>query len=160
MNKAYLLTGGNLGNRKSNLRQALDQISVCCGTIVGRSALYETAAWGKTDQPAFLNQALVIDTAFAPEQLLAELLRIEEEIGRVRKEKFGARVIDIDILLYGDHVMKSATLIIPHPQLAFRRFALTPLAEVAPQAVHPLSLKTIAQLLDDCTDELEVKKVE
>lgn len=156
MNKAYLLTGGNLGERDKNLRQAREQIILTCGAIVMQSALYETAAWGKRDQPRFLNQALVVETGLPPEVLLRNLLSIEDQIGRVRKEKFGPRLIDIDILFYDDVVLNTPALKLPHPEVQNRRFALTPLAEISPALVHPVLGKTISQLLDECMDELEV----
>lgn len=159
MNKAYLLTGGNLGNRVENLVQARDLIAARCGKIANESAFYETAAWGMEDQPAFLNQALCLITDIPPVDLMMELLAIEQEIGRVRDQKYGPRKIDIDMLLYDEEVIDTAELMLPHPQLPHRRFALTPLAEIAPRLVHPLSGKTITRLLKDCKDILPVKKV-
>ena len=159
MNYAYLLTGGNLGERKQNLRQARQQISLSCGKLVAESSIYETAAWGKRDQPRFLNQALKLETTLLPELLLKELLHIEDQIGRVRKEKFGPRLIDIDILFYegGESViMDSPHLKLPHPEVQNRRFALTPLNEIAPTLVHPVLEKNISQLLEQCPDDLEV----
>lgn len=158
MNNAYLLTGGNLGDRLRNLDQAMDQIRLAGCSIVAASALYETAAWGLEQQPKFLNQALEISTSLHPEELLVQLLAIEERIGRVRKEKFGPRLIDIDILLYGSLVINTPTLKLPHPELVNRRFALTPLAEIAGALLHPVFNKTINQLLEECTDTLTVTK--
>ena len=158
MNKAYLLTGGNLGDRERNLRQAIKQISLSAGTLLKESALYETAAWGLENQPRFLNQALVFETTLPPERLLVELLEIEQQIGRVRKEKYGPRLIDIDILLYDDLIVSSPSLKLPHPELANRRFALTPLAEIAGNLIHPVSGKSISQLLEECADPLAVRK--
>src|ERR1700741_887992 len=100
MNKAFLLTGGNLGERESSLSKAQRLIELQCGTLIGMSSLYETAPWGNHDQPAFLNQALEINTEMGPLKLLKQLLKIEKLIGRVRKEKYGPRCIDIDILFY------------------------------------------------------------
>jgi 2-amino-4-hydroxy-6-hydroxymethyldihydropteridine diphosphokinase len=158
MNKAYLLTGGNLGKREKNLARARTLIDHSCGAVTDASSLYETAAWGKTDQPGFLNQALAIQTALPPQELLSRLLEIEKEIGRVREEKYGPRIIDIDILLFDGHIVHDPQLIVPHPQLQNRRFALTPLAEIAPGLIHPVFKKTIRELLDLCPDPLEVKK--
>ena len=158
MKKAYLLMGGNLGDRLRNLNEAADALQKL-GKIVSVSSYYETAAWGKIDQPSFINQALVLETRLAPEQLLLRLLEIEQRIGRIRKEKYGPRLIDIDILLYEQLVLNSTALQLPHPQLPNRRFALTPLAEIAPELQHPVLHKSIAALLDICPDTLEVKKL-
>jgi 2-amino-4-hydroxy-6-hydroxymethyldihydropteridine diphosphokinase len=159
MNKAYLLTGGNMGKREENLARAREQISRYCGDIINASSLYETAAWGKEDQPSFLNQALELQTILRPRLLLKELLNIERKTGRVRKEKYGPRIIDIDILLFNDEMINEPGLNIPHPELQNRRFALTPLAEIAAGTIHPVLHKSIHQLLDECADKLEVKKI-
>ncbi len=158
MNTAYLLIGGNLGNRNAYLAEAHRHIQQFCGNIVHSSAIYETAAWGKTDQPSFYNQSLVLETALDPEKLMEELLAIETLMGRERKEKLGPRIIDLDILLIDDKVINSPLLQLPHPALAFRRFALLPLHEVAPTLWHPVLKKNIGQLLQECTDPLNVQK--
>lgn len=158
MNKVYLLTGGNVGNREQYLRQSADLIEAACGKIIRRSSLYETAAWGKTDQPAFLNQALQLATELPPEELMKRLLGIEETIGRKRAEKYGPRTIDIDILLYGDEIINFPLVTIPHPQMTNRRFVLVPLHEIAPDYKHPVLHKTITALLATCPDPLPVKK--
>lgn len=156
MNTAYLLTGGNMGNREENLAQAREAIQEHCGKIKAASSLYETAAWGKTDQPSFLNQALYIETKLTPRQLLKQLLKIEEEIGRKRKEKYGPRIIDIDILFFNDEIYDSPSLKIPHPEIQNRRFVLAPLAEIAPEFVHPVLKKSITELLSITGDQLGV----
>ena len=158
MNKAYLLTGGNLGDREQNLATARELISQQCGTITAASALYETAAWGKTDQPSFLNQAIEIETALTARQLIRRILKVEKLMGRGREEKYGPRLIDIDILLFNNEKHNYPLLKLPHPEMQNRRFALLPLAEIVPEMEHPLLKKTITELLKDCKDELPVKK--
>ena len=155
--KAYLLIGGNLGDRLHNLAGARMLIEKECGNISKRSSIYETAAWGMQDQPAFLNQAIELITVMPASDLMSCLLGIEQSLGRIRHEKFGPRLIDIDILLYNNEIHHSPFLKIPHPRLPERRFALKPLAEIAPFLVHPVLHKSISDLLKDCDDPLEVK---
>ena len=116
------------------------------------------AAWGKEDQPAFLNQALEIETELTARQLMRRILKVEKLMGRVRKEKYGPRLIDIDILLYADEIHNYKLLKLPHPEMQNRKFALLPLAEIAPHIIQPVLQKTITELLAVCKDELEVKK--
>ncbi len=158
MNTAYLLIGGNLGNRSAYLQTARQLIQQSCGNIVHSSSIYETAAWGMTHQPSFYNQALTIETDLPPEKLMQELLRIEEMMGRERTIKMGPRIIDLDILLIDGLIISTPLLTLPHPALPLRRFALLPLEEIAPTLVHPVSGKSIKQLLKDCTDTLDVQK--
>ncbi|OQP54694.1 2-amino-4-hydroxy-6-hydroxymethyldihydropteridine diphosphokinase [Niastella yeongjuensis] len=159
MNKVFLLIGGNMGDRLQNLHQAIALLSATCGPVIQQSAVYETAAWGKTDQAAFLNQALLLTTALTPQELITTILSVEEKMGRLRMEKNGPRVIDIDIIFYNDLVIHEPHLTIPHPQLQNRRFVLIPLVEIAPAYVHPIFNKTVTALLEECKDDLEVKLI-
>ena len=147
-----------MGNREKNLARAKKLISEKAGKVTRASSLYETAAWGKTDQPSFYNQALELETTLPPKDLLKLLLEIEKKLGRQRDEKYGPRTIDIDILLYGDQIFNDPQLRIPHPELQNRRFALTPLAEIGPGLVHPVFKKSITELLAICSDTLEVTR--
>ena len=156
MNTAYLLAGSNMGNRTAYLQQATKVIEEQCGSIIARSHIYETAAWGVLDQPSFYNQAFAVQTLLPPEQLMQTLLNIEAEIGRQRVQKMGPRIIDLDVLLIDNLIINTPLLIVPHPHLTERRFALTPLAEIAPEIVHPLVNKTITELLTECSDMLPV----
>ncbi len=159
MNIAYLLIGGNLGDREQNLALAVARIlKAAGGQLLARSALYETAAWGNTDQPEFLNQALQISTRYTAATLLKKMLAVEQELGRVRAEKFGPRVIDIDIIFFNDEVIHTKNLRVPHPYMQERRFVLTPLQEIAPDIIHPVLQKTVTELLEICPDDLAVTK--
>ena len=158
MNRTYLLIGGNVGNRQENLSRATTMIESKVGKILRASSLYETAAWGVTDQPSFLNQVLLVETKLDPEQVLDAILSIETEMGRKRTEKFGPRTIDVDILFFNDLIMHKNALTIPHPQLHLRRFTLEPLNEIAPKFIHPIFKKSISELLQQSADPLVVKK--
>ncbi len=154
----FLLLGSNLGDRIDNLNRSLRFIESDLGRLIRQSSIYSTEAWGVTDQPEFLNQVVEIDTKLAPELLLKGIKRIESAIGRQRRERWGPREIDIDILLYGSVIVSTDQLQIPHRGLPHRRFALVPLAEIAPSSIHPVFDKTIADLLKVCTDPLVVRR--
>lgn len=155
----YLLLGSNLGDRIDNLKQAIKYIW-SFSEIVKISSVYETAPWGVTDQPSFYNQVLEIKTATDPKSLLNEILKIEQLLGRVRKVKWGARIIDIDILYYGTQLINENDLIIPHPGITERRFTLEPLVEIAPDFIHPITGKTNLEMLELLDDQLSVKKLD
>ena len=127
--------------------------------VIRRSSIYETAAWGKTDQAPFLNQAIVLETSLDAPTLMRQLLTLEEQMGRVRTERYGSRTIDIDILFFNEDVIRLPWLTIPHPEVANRRFALVPMDEIAADYVHPVLQKTIHALLTQCPDKLDVKKL-
>ena len=154
---AYLLLGSNLGDRAALLHAAQAYLAATAGEVLAASALYETAAWGREDQPAFLNQALALRTALSAEQLLEQCLATEHQAGRERLERWGSRTLDVDILFYGPAIIDQPTLAVPHPRLAERRFALVPLAEIAPQLRHPQLGLNVAELLARCPDPLPVR---
>lgn len=159
MNKVYLLTGGNLGHPQAVLQAAKEAIALQCGAVVTASSVYRTAAWGKEDQPDFLNQVLLVHTPLSAFELLQRVQQIELKAGRQRVEKYGPRLLDIDILLFNNDIINTPHLQVPHPQMANRRFVLVPLAEIAPQVVHPVTGHTILQLLQQCPDTLAVHKL-
>ncbi|WP_375438393.1 2-amino-4-hydroxy-6-hydroxymethyldihydropteridine diphosphokinase [uncultured Hymenobacter sp.] len=156
---SYLLLGSNLGDRTAILYEAVQQLSATAGTVEATSGLYETAAWGLEDQPAFLNQAVCLRTSLSPETLLDVCLQIEQVAGRERQIRWGARTLDVDILFYDHLILDTPRLTVPHPRLPERRFALVPLAEIAAELMHPVLRQTIAELLLACPDELAVLRV-
>jgi 2-amino-4-hydroxy-6-hydroxymethyldihydropteridine diphosphokinase len=160
MHRVFLLTGTNKGDCLKNLRQAEALISGYAGKITKKSAIYRTAAWGKTDQREFLNQVLELHTLCSPADLLDAIQKIEISMGRKRAEKWGERVIDIDILFFEGVIISSPTLTIPHPEIQNRRFTLVPLQEIAPELMHPVTGKNISQLLEECADTLDVEKTD
>ncbi len=151
---SYLLLGSNMGNRFALLAAACEHIAEKLGDIVAQSHLYETAAWGNTAQAAFLNQAIALVTPLNPHDLLTAIHQIEQQMGRVRQQRWDSRIIDIDILAYEQLIVDSPNLSIPHPLLPQRRFALLPLCDIAPQWQHPILQQTTLQMLQNCSDNL------
>lgn len=143
---AYISLGSNLGKRESNCFQAIDLITSNTGTVESISSLYETKPWGVVKQPAFINMALKLVTSLKPFELLGELKKIEQALGREKTFRWGPRVIDLDILFYDDLIFCTSELVIPHPDVPQRLFVLKPMVEIAPHLVHPQLKKTIHEL--------------
>lgn len=154
MNGIYLIIGGNMGNRAEHLATCRKCISEQIGMITQASSIYETAAWGNQDNPAFLNQVICIQTSVSPIQLLEKCLAIEAYMGRKRTTQWASRIIDIDILFYKHLIIQLPQLQIPHPHIPQRRFVLTPMNEIAPLALHPVLQKSMRDLLINCPDQL------
>ncbi len=145
--RVYLSLGSNIGDRETQLRDAVMRLGAA-GQVTALSSFYETEPVEFTEQAWFLNCALALDTNKTPEQLMTEILQIEEQMGRRRVHNKGPRSIDIDILLFGDEILDSTELTIPHPAMQQRRFVLEPLAEIAPDVLHPVGRKTMRELLE------------
>ncbi|MGE5808204.1 MAG: 2-amino-4-hydroxy-6-hydroxymethyldihydropteridine diphosphokinase [Nitrospirota bacterium] len=156
---AYIGLGSNMGDKMATCRTALDLLSRA-GRVVRVSSFYCTEPVGYADQEPFLNAVAELETDLSPLALLAACHVIEEELGRNRLFRWGPRTIDLDILLYGDHVVDTGELTVPHALMAERRFVLTPLNEIAPDVVHPVSRKTVSTLLKELKDSHKVVKCE
>ena len=150
-----ILLGSNLGDRLANLKQAIASIA-SFSTILQQSNIYQTAAWGNTDQADFLNQAIEIQTNHSAENLMHALLAIETQMGRVRLQKWEPRIIDLDIIFYESAIHSSDFIQIPHPKMQKRAFVLKPLLDLIPHFEHPILKQTITQLWEKCPDQLEV----
>lgn len=159
MNKVYLLLGSNMGHSKQVLAAARKNISKVLGIITRQSKLYQTAAWGNTNQPDFLNQVIVVETEFTAQDCIDIILGIEHTMGRVRSEKNAPRLIDIDILYFNKDVIRLPHLSVPHPAIQLRRFVLIPLNELSPRFIHPVLQQSNHELLKNCEDQLNVKKI-
>jgi 2-amino-4-hydroxy-6-hydroxymethyldihydropteridine diphosphokinase len=159
MARAYFSLGSNLGDRAANIAQAIEELGKRGVRVTRESSLYETEPVDLREQAWFLNSVVEAETELAPEQALAAALAVERTLGRERRVPKGPRVIDIDILFYGDRVVHSAEVEIPHPRMAERRFALVPLAELAPHVMHPVLRKTAAELLAETSDRSAVRRV-
>ena len=163
MERGYILFGSNMGDKEAIFAQACLLINNRCGQVVQISAAYESEPWGFEAKEWFLNRVIVVETELAPDELLCQLLEIERELGRIRHPEiqgYTSRTADLDLLYYGDRIIHTDTLTVPHPRLHLRRFALVPLCEVAPALVHPVFEMSQEALLQRCPDDSEVKLLE
>jgi len=152
------MLGGNANDRMAYLRRAVDLLRREAGNITALSAVYESEPWGFDDPCRFLNQAAALETALNPPMLLECIHRIEQTLGRVHThDGYHARTMDIDILLYGHHIINTPGLVIPHPRMIERMFVLQPMAELAPDLEHPVSHHTMAYLKEHCADRKQVR---
>ena len=158
INQLFLSLGGNLGNTREIFEGAYPLIEKKIGNISVYSSIYQTEAWGPIPQADFLNQVLLVSTTLSAQDCLTEMLAIEKEFGRERKERWGPRTLDLDILYYSDITIAEEDLTVPHPRIAERKFILTPLVEIAPFYVDPTSGKSMVELLDSCTDTSSVNR--
>ena len=160
MNKAYLSLGSNRGGRTANLKNAINLLTEWAGSVTIVSSLYETPPWEMEDETDFINQALLLETEMSSEQLIDTIILIESMMGRQRtSKKYEPRKIDIDILFFNDEIINTEDLTVPHPLLKERRFVLEPMAEIAPAFIHPVFKKSITQLLVECEDKSEIRKL-
>jgi 2-amino-4-hydroxy-6-hydroxymethyldihydropteridine diphosphokinase len=160
MVKLYILLGGNLGDKSKVFSEARLRLSQQVGTITNQSAIYETEPWGFESDDIFWNQVIKIETSISPEEVLHQTQQIEQDLGRIRKvQQYDSRIIDIDILFYGNQIIQTENLVVPHPRLQERKFALVPLCEIAPELIHPVLQKSIRQLLYECVDTLKVNPI-
>lgn len=160
MNRVYLHTGSNEGERLHNLDTALNLLGKQVGKVEAASRVFETSAWGIRDQPDFLNQAIEMKVDLDPVALLDAVLDIEQVMGRVRVQKWGQRLIDIDVLYYEDLIWESDQLTLPHPHLHERNFVLAPLSDIAPDFLHPRLKQTSREMLNACKDTLPARVFE
>lgn len=161
MYQVYLGLGGNIGNKRENLKKVLFYIENELGTIVKKSSVYETPPWGFNAEENFWNMVVHITTNLEPDILLQKTKEIEQKFGRKKSEKkYYSRQMDIDILYIDDIILKNKLLKLPHPLIEDRLFVLVPLEEIAPDKVHPVLKQTSRQLLENCPDDSEIKKVD
>ena len=159
MGKVFLLLGGNLGDRELLIISAEDEMRKQIGDLVLKSSLYETKAWGREQQPNFLNKALGINSKLNAFEILKIIQNIEIKLGRKRVEHWGTRTMDIDILFYENEIIDTEDLKIPHPLINMRKFVLSPLLEIIPDFIHPGLKKSVKELYLICEDKLEVTKI-
>ncbi len=158
--RVLLSIGSNLSHRMRRCKEAIEKLRMEEGiTVVRCSSFYETSPWGRKDQPDFINAAVEVETELSPFELLGLVKNMEIELGREEGERWGPRIIDLDIILWEDKIIDNRELKIPHPEMHRRRFVLEPLCEIAPERVHPILGRTVRELLHGCEDTEKVRKV-
>ena len=161
MEKVYLCLGGNVGDTQQYLNQAISLISSRIGRVAAQSAVYQSEPWGFNAEQMFLNQAVMAETELKPEVVLESCLQFESELGRTRSGNgYEPRTIDIDIIFFGNQIIDTPDLKVPHPLMHQRNFVLQPLCEIAPNLVHPVFGKTMHQLLAECDDKSAVEPID
>ena len=157
---AYIGIGSNLGTSGKNCVEAIEKISSNANIkIISKSSFYKTAPIGDIEQDWFINSVIRVDTKLNPKELLLTLLNIESEMGRIRKEKWGPRLIDLDLLFYDKLILNQEGITLPHPEMQKRNFVLVPLNEISENLTHPILKKTVKTLLQESSDDSEVKKL-
>ena len=158
--RIYLCIGGNLGEREANLEEALSFIDINFGDVLAVSSIYESEPWGMSDVPNFLNQVVLIQCELSNDQLLSEIVELEEFFGRERSsEGYVSREMDIDVLFIDDEIVETESFKVPHPRMAERRFVLEPLAEIAPDLMHPQLKQSVSEILKACADKGKVTRL-
>jgi len=160
MNKTYISLGSNRGNRTANLIRAMNLLSEWVGNVTKVSSLYETPPWKMVDKTDFYNQVLLLETMLPSTELIDTVILVESMMGRQRaSSKYEPRIIDIDILFFNEEIINTEELTVPHPLIKERRFVLEPMIEIAPEFIHPVLKKTMVQLLGECEDKSELRKL-
>jgi 2-amino-4-hydroxy-6-hydroxymethyldihydropteridine diphosphokinase len=160
MNKTYISLGSNRGNRTANLNRAINLLSEWVGNVTKVSSLYETPPWKMADKTDFYNQVLLLETILPETELIDTVILVETMMGRLRtSNKYEPRIIDIDILFFNEEIINTEELPVPHPLITERKFVLVPMVEIAPEFIHPVFKKTMVQLLDECEDKSEIRKL-
>lgn len=157
--QATILLGTNIGDKRKNLKDAILLLKQHCGPVTNESSIYESEAWGKEDQDSFYNKIIIIKTLFPPIYLMKIILELEKKMGRIRKEKWGPRLIDMDLLFYENKIIHSTTLELPHPEISKRNFTLLPLVEINPSFFHPVLKCTVMELLSKSKDKLTAIRI-